>query len=207
MRTIVYKLGGSLLDLPDLASRLSAVIQHNPETRPLLIVGGGETVDRVRNWDRIHHLGEERSHQLALQAMVFNALFLQKILPDSRLITTRSEAVSVWKSSMIPILNSLAFLRTEEQGNASPLPHHWDVTSDSIAAWVTLNWPTDGLVLLKSVDRPFSLAEDQSKPIAGSGVVDAYFSHLATRLPYLEWINLRAKNRSAELCGESDQSL
>ena len=67
---VIYKVGGSLLELPDLPRRLQDVVR--PDVCPLFVIGGGRTADLVREWDRLHQLGEERSHGLALKAMQLN---------------------------------------------------------------------------------------------------------------------------------------
>lgn len=154
MRTIVYKVGGSLLDLPELPRRIAAVLSQRPGTRPLLIVGGGAAADVVRQWDAIHALGEERAHWLALLSMMLGERLLAALLRDSQIVATRAEAEHTWKSGCVPILCAHEFLRTEEPASGDPLPHTWSVTSDSIAAWITHHWPCDELVLLKSVDLP-----------------------------------------------------
>jgi aspartokinase-like uncharacterized kinase len=191
MKTIIYKFGGSLLDLPDLAARLRAVIEHNPDSRPILVLGGGPTADVVREWDRIHHLDEESSHWLAIDAMRLNESFLQKILSESKIVSTRHEAHSVWRSSGIPILASGEFLRVEESTSRFPLPHNWDVTSDSIAAWIALQWPADGLVLLKSVPSPDNFASSVEGAAIETNPVDPWFPRLASKLPGIDWVNLR----------------
>ncbi|HAW32424.1 MAG TPA: acetylglutamate kinase, partial [Planctomycetaceae bacterium] len=44
MKISVLKLGGSLLDLPDLKDRLSEFLAQLQDRRPLLICGGGSAV-------------------------------------------------------------------------------------------------------------------------------------------------------------------
>jgi 5-(aminomethyl)-3-furanmethanol phosphate kinase len=121
---------------------------------------------------------------------------VQSILPESRIVRTRDELTSARSASVIPILCAHDFLESEEavirkQQNDSEsfpaLPHIWDVTSDSIAAWVALRLKADGLVLLKSCDSAGSALDSCAKDS-----VDAYFSNLAPLLPRLEWVNLRA---------------
>ena len=195
MKTIIYKVGGSLLDLPDLAFRLRAVIDQNSDSRPVLVLGGGRTADVVREWDRIHHLDCESSHWLALDAMRLNESLLQRLLPDSVIVITRQQTQSAWESSAIPILSACEFLRVEEATSRFPLAHSWDVTSDSIAAWTALQWPADGLVLLKSVPPP----DDFNTIVEGASIktnfVDPYFPRLASNLPSIDWINLRVNER------------
>ena len=72
MSIAILKLGGSLLDLPDLSVRLQSVFANLDGDRPLLICGGGEAADIVRRWHDCFELGEERSHWLALEAIRLN---------------------------------------------------------------------------------------------------------------------------------------
>jgi len=215
MAPFVYKVGGSLLTLPDLAERLEAALVLHRERRPLLIVGGGATADLVRHWDTLHGLGEERSHALALSAMSLNERFVEALLPRARIVRTREEAGVAWQDRRVPILCSREFLQDEEgalaAGRGNPdlpgvLPHTWEVTSDSIAAWVALRWPAAGLVLLKSRgtrcpnDDAGARGDDSraGDSPAGTAPVDAYFSTLAAALPRIEWINLRAASLTVE---------
>jgi aspartokinase-like uncharacterized kinase len=191
MSLVVYKLGGSLLTLPDLAERLRRVLD-SPSERVLLVVGGGETADVVRRWDEQFRIGEERAHWLALQAMALNELLVQSILPNSRVVCSHDEATVAWETHQIPILCAHDFLAGEERiagidsQNEEYLPHTWEVTSDSIAAWVALRFDADRLVLLKSCELAEIPRSDES---AG---VDLYFSRLAPRLKRIEWVNLRS---------------
>ncbi|MDC0274171.1 hypothetical protein OAK91_05515, partial [Planctomycetaceae bacterium] len=70
MSLVVYKLGGSLLDLPDLGQRLMRLWSRRPEEeRRLLIVGGGKFADVVREWDARFGLGDEDAHELAVMSL------------------------------------------------------------------------------------------------------------------------------------------
>ena len=75
MKPIVVKVGGSLFNQPDLGPRLQAFL--GDLTAPTLIVpGGGPTAEAIRAFDRIHRLGEESSHWLALRACTINGHLL-----------------------------------------------------------------------------------------------------------------------------------
>ncbi|MGE3316242.1 MAG: hypothetical protein AB7O26_14085 [Planctomycetaceae bacterium] len=191
MPIVVYKLGGSLLTLPDLRERLIPILSRAME-HPLLIVGGGEAADIVRRWDEQFEIGEERAHWLALRAMAFNEQLVQSILSGSRIVTSLDEARLAWEMAEIPILCAHDFLACEENTALEvrcvpPLPHVWSVTSDSIAAWVAIKFAASALVLLKSCDpSPASNAN-----AADSTDVDPYFRNLALHPLAIEWVNLR----------------
>lgn len=199
---IVYKIGGSLLDLPDLAKRIEWLVNGDyagPTTessawmktaRPILVVGGGAAADLVREWDRIHSLGAERSHSLALLAMQWNEQLILEILPNCRRVTSRDKTQAAWADNAVPVVSAFDYLAIEEQAAGKVLPHSWDVTSDSIAAWIAVRWNAEALVLAKSVDPP-------SLPTNGwhdCDTVDRYFARLASEIPKIGWINLRAEN-------------
>ena len=76
----VVKVGGSLYDLPDLGPRLRAWLKQAPAADFLIVPGGGPTADVIRDLDRIHRLGEEKAHSLALAALRLNAWFLATLL-------------------------------------------------------------------------------------------------------------------------------
>jgi aspartokinase-like uncharacterized kinase len=185
---VVYKVGGSLLSLPDLAARIRRVLSQNPATRPVLIGGGGPAADLVRVWDRVHQLGEEGAHHMALAAMTLTAALLNRLLPASVVVPDAEAAAAAWAGARLPILNADAWLSTSGLSIADVLERTWDTTSDSIAAAVAIEWRARALVLLKSVERPSGDARDAAE----HGAVDACFPRLAGRLPNVDWVNLRA---------------
>lgn len=189
MKTTVIKIGGSLFDLPDLTARLSGLLNGLENTQPLFICGGGATANLVRNWDQTFHLGDTTAHWLAIEALTLNDRLLCQLLPDSKIVTSQAEATAVWKEARVPILSSYHYLKQTSSPQFADLPASWDVTSDSIAAWVALTWPAEELLLLKSVDLP---SERTLSELAEAGFVDSYLPTFSDSLPSLRWCNLRA---------------
>ena len=70
-----------------------------------------------------------------------------------------------WSDSRLPVWLPGRLMERDQQ-----LPRTWDVTSDTIAAWLA-NLLRAGLVLVKSCDLP----DEPSDPamLAGTGIVDA----------------------------------
>src|SRR4051812_9509912 len=83
----VIKVGGSLLEWPELPGRLAAFLDDHrragdPSASPFtLIAGGGTAADMIRTLDRIHGLGDERAHWLAVDVLDLNARILASLLP------------------------------------------------------------------------------------------------------------------------------
>ena len=190
---VVLKLGGSLLGMPDLRPKLEGVLDRYCDTPRLLVVGGGAAADLVRDWDRRHELEDDISHDLALEAMSFNARFVSALLQDAALVTKLEDCEAAWRESRPAIVDAAAFVPSLEATAGEELPHTWDATSDSISAWLAGRLAADRLVLLKSVDAPpgGELGPD-------SGLVDPTFSRICHRVRRIEWINLRAAG--AESC-------
>ena len=166
---IVAKDGGSLYDWPALGARLRAWLADQPEP-VLLIPGGGDAADVVRVWDRVHDLGEEEAHWLAIRSLSLAAHFLQRLLP----------ALNVVEAPMPGILDPYSYFRTQ-----SGPPHTWSVTSDSLALWVAIQSKASKLVLMKSAEAP-------EGSWAEAGYVDAYFPVLLAGASIgVEAVNLR----------------
>jgi aspartokinase-like uncharacterized kinase len=149
MPSLVVKVGGSLYDMPDLATRLRRWLDMQGVADTLLIPGGGATADVIRAFDERHRLGDERSHWLALRALTLNAYFLADLLPGARVVQSLHESTPL--SEGLSILDPFAFALWDE--NVHPdicLPHRWDATSDSLAARVAVVAGASRLCLLKS---------------------------------------------------------
>ena len=187
----IIKLGGSLLGLPDLRSRLQNFLGDFSRSRSILICGGGGAVDQVRKWDRMYSLGETRSHWLALRALSITARVVEKVVPGLELADSIESAESVWKAGRIPIFDPFQFILDIDEGSLDSLPRRWRVTSDSIAARMAVVFGAQELILLKSTSFPerISMAE-----AAGLGLVDGYFPTAARDVPRVIAINLREED-------------
>ena len=181
----VVKVGGSLYDLPDLGPRLQAWLKQAPERDVLFVPGGGPTADVVRAYDRIHQLGEEKAHWLALDALQLNAHFLAWLLPAAAIIDHPSQA-----AGRTTILNAFQFLSGEKTSCArGRLPHCWAVTSDAIAARAAVVAGADQLILLKSVTIPEGMDWEEA---GQRGFVDEWFAR--TVRPAWPRLQVRALN-------------
>ena len=184
---IVIKIGGSLLDLPDLPQRLVNLIRQQPACRPLFIAGGGTAADCVRDWHRTFALAESASHNLAMRSMSLTARLLEQIVPGGRCVTSASAAFACWTQGEWPILDVHAWWNSCESHRLG-IPESWDVTSDSLAAWLACQWSAEELWLCKSTDDPADLDWQSTSQ---RGLVDAYFPRVARNVKRVRWCNLR----------------
>jgi aspartokinase-like uncharacterized kinase len=183
---VVVKVGGSLYDLPDLRPRLTRWLTQVKAAPVLLVPGGGKMAQVMRELDRIHRLGEDRAHWLALQVMAVQARFLKAMVPGAAVVERLDACAEVWRGECHAILDAHAFAQADE-GNEGALPHSWTVTSDSVAARAARLLNARKLVLLKSVDPP---SEANWEEAARAGLVDAWFPRVAVGLA-VELVNFR----------------
>ena len=124
---VVVKVGGSLYDIPDLGRHLLAYLRTLRARRLLLVPGGGRTAHVIREFDRLHHLGEAAAHDLALRVMTLNAHFLRRLFHD---VGERVPIVATGSSELpgIALLDAHAFCAADS-GEGSLLAS-WDATSD-----------------------------------------------------------------------------
>lgn len=184
--TVVVKVGGSLLDWPELGDRLQRWLAAIGTPRVVLVIGGGPAADLVRQRDRWDDLGEDKSHWLAVRAMTFNSFLMEGLLENARVVASLRQCESLWQDGIIPILDVHTFM-VDDGAGGSPLPERWQVTSDSIAARVARALNADELVLLKSVTWPGGdIAE-----AARRGIVD---EHLVCELARAVKLKVRIEN-------------
>jgi aspartokinase-like uncharacterized kinase len=184
----VIKVGGSLLDLPDLPARLGNFLGDFSRPRPVLLCGGGPTVELVRTWDQLYDLGEEPSHWIALQALALNALLLERILPSLQRVESPKAFPGVWKGRKVPLYDAYRFIRDWDERSQDPLPRRWRVTSDSIAARMAAHFGAEEVVLLKSVTAPEGMTIVEA---AQNGIVDPHFPVAVEGVPRVVVVNLR----------------
>lgn len=188
----IGKVGGSLLkppDLQDLPARLDAVLTGRGGGRPLLVVGGGPTVDLIRDWDRQFGFDEEFGHWAAVHALTLNSRIVAQILPGACFAANRDECELVWSRGETPVYPTYNFLSEVDARLPDALPRRWSVTSDSIAARLARETGAAELALLKSTTVPDGTTIEDA---ACDGIVDGYFAEAARTLPSIVSINLRA---------------
>ena len=114
------------------------------EAALLIVPGGGPFADTVRDIDRQVGLSDDAAHWMAILAMDQYAHLIASRLPSGEVVCGPDEIESALKQRRTPVLAPYRWMR-----GADPLPHSWDVTSDSISAWVAGQVGAARLVLVK----------------------------------------------------------
>lgn len=146
----VLKVGGSLLDHPlELKALCTTLSTLAKKYRMLIVPGGGIFADVVRKLDRDWGLSDTVAHKMAILAMDQIGLFLSNLIPNSRAYYSLEDAKHA-EVGLLPILLPSQYIFRED-----PLEHSWDVTSDSIAAYIAGVLNAGKLVLITDVDGVF----------------------------------------------------
>ena len=142
---LVIKVGGGLLQYVNHLDRVLGVIADVARTHNIVIVpGGGPFADTVRDVDARIGLGDDAAHWMAVLAMDQSAHLLSGRLANAVVVYSLEEIATAYRQRQIPVLAPSRWLLA-----ADPLPHTWDVTSDSIAAWVAGELGAPQLLLVK----------------------------------------------------------
>jgi 5-(aminomethyl)-3-furanmethanol phosphate kinase len=127
---------------------------------PLLVVpGGAEFADAVREHDSRFGLRAATAHRMAILAMEQFGWLLSEQIPGAVRCGDLSAARDATERGRTPILLPAALLASD------PLPASWAVTSDSIAAWVAGSAHAARLVLVKPVDGLYADWPADGKPL------------------------------------------
>lgn len=169
MTPAVVKLGGSTAFKTEIQGWIAALAGAS---LPLVVVpGGGPFADQVRNAQKRMGLSDKAAHAMAILAMdQFGYAVADRharFVPTSSLVEVAAAIgegkIPVWLPSPIIIA-------------APDIPQSWDVTSDSLAAWLAGKLGADKLLLIKQT-RDFS-GRDSLTDLTSRGILDACFSSM-----------------------------
>lgn len=141
----IVKVGGGLLGKAgafDLVAE--ALAAFSPGRRLLILPGGGPFADAVRTMFRRVRIGEDAAHWMAVLGMDQYAHALVARLAGAVLAESQSDIAAARRAGRLPVLAPYRWLH-----GADPLPHTWDVTSDTIAAWFAGVLDARRIVLIK----------------------------------------------------------
>ena len=123
----VVKIGGSLF--PDYAIEMAKQLKN---TNSLIIMGGGEFANLIRKYDSDQNFSAEVTHYTAIDCMDIISRLVNDKVDSARLAFSIDEINEISDEGYTPIFVVSDFLKKED-----PFECSWDVTSDSIAAYVS----------------------------------------------------------------------
>lgn len=181
---IVIKLGGSLATSGKLQACLDKIEEGYQGRAVAIVPGGGVLADQIRQMQGQFQFDDRTAHRMAILAMQQMALLFNALKPSFNIAASIAEireqsgqqTVSIWS----PDIKEL-----DEAG----IPSTWDITSDSMSAWLAKTVSAEELILVKSGNIRADL--DVLKLMQGQ-VVDASFAE------YIQQANFNVNIVNAE---------
>lgn len=143
----VVKIGGGLAGVSTAMDRVCQAIEAASRSGRIIVVpGGGPFADAVRAFDRDNGLSPSAAHWMALLAMDQYAFALADRMPRAVLVDDPGSVLGVLAQGRPAVFTPSRWMRS-----ADVLPHSWEVTSDSISAFIAGALGASRLVLIKPV--------------------------------------------------------
>ena len=176
----VVKLGGSLANYPDDLKRWLKSLAEAGQGKIVIVPGGSFFADWVREAQKKWSFDNVAAHAMGLRAMEQFGLMLcglQKSFVPAR---TETEIRKALQENQVPVWLPVQTLASED------LPPSWDVTSDSLAAWLARRLAAERLVLVKSCALPEG--EMDMAELSRKGIVDAAFPGFVDAAAFDVWV-------------------
>jgi aspartokinase-like uncharacterized kinase len=164
---IIIKLGGSLSRTDSLINCLNAVEKNYRGRAAVIVPGGGAFADQVRLAQQHWQFDDHTAHHMALLAMQQMALMFKGLKPDFAIADTVAVILEQLNQQKTVIWSP----DISELDNAG-IEASWDITSDSLAAWLAKTLSATELILIKSAVIDDSLSLNQ---LAEQQIVDEAF--------------------------------
>ncbi len=180
----IVKIGGSLLGSPELSRWLEVLVKFS-KGHVIIVPGGGLFADAVREAQNLTNASDAIAHQLALLAMDQFGLLLAGM--NDGLVTASSEleiAERGWQHRAMVWLPSQMILVDQS------IPQNWQVTSDSLSAWLANKLGAEQLILVKSKSLISYQKENVCHPqlLADDDLIDSQLMHYIAGKKYQTWL-------------------
>jgi len=176
----VIKLGGSLLGSEELKRWLD-IVERLGDGKVIIVPGGGVFADAVRTSQEMSGINDEVAHIMAVMAMDQFGVLMTGL--NSKLVTAASElelAERGWQHRGIIWLPSKMVCADED------IPTHWDMTSDSLAAWLASKVNAEHLILVKSKQPNVKCMSSQE--LKEAGLVDSSLTDFISDAEFKTWL-------------------
>ncbi|MCX7190459.1 MAG: uridylate kinase [Methylotenera sp.] len=180
----IIKIGGSLLGSPELLRWLEVLVKFS-KGHVIIVPGGGLFADAVREAQKLTNASDAVAHQLALLAMDQFGLLLAGM--NDGLVTASSEleiAERGWQHRAMVWLPSQMILADQS------IPQNWQVTSDSLSAWLANKLGAEQLILVKSKSLISYQKESVCYPqlLADDELIDSQLMRYIAGKKYQTWL-------------------
>lgn len=169
----IIKLGGSLFHTPELRQWLELLDSASQKEVVVIVPGGGPFADEVRHAQRLHRFSDSAAHHMALLAMSQFGLLIADLAPQSKAFYYPQQQ----RDDLTPGLH--VWLPDRELLEMSEISHSWDISSDSLALWLSQQLDADELMMIKRS----TVVSSRIQALIKHGVLDKGFNSLYHRQP------------------------
>ena len=162
---VILKLGGSQATSPHLLEWLTAIAGRAGSI--VIVPGGGPFADAVRDAQVAMRFDNAAAHDMAMMAMAQFGRALQSLNPALRLAASLGAIRRALREGEVPVWSP------ERMARAASLPESWELSSDSLAAWLADAVGAHRLLLVKH--RRFAAQRIEVLDLVEDGVVDPLF--------------------------------
>jgi aspartokinase-like uncharacterized kinase len=164
----VIKLGGSLSKSQTLSSCLKKIADNSNAADKIVIVpGGGDFADQVRLVQQQWQFNDVIAHEMAILAMQQMALVFKGLQPQFILSHTLAEI-----KQNLPHETPIIWSPTIAELNQAGVCASWEITSDSLAAWLATQLAAKKLTLVKAAP----VATCNLAQLSQQGIIDSAFA-------------------------------
>lgn len=161
MEINVIKIGGSLAAHPIELRLLMERLGEYSKNKPIVIIpGGGELADTVRDLDKRFSLKKTVSHRMAILAMDQYGLLLSDLTDNTAISYDLEKVTEASFSGKLSI-----FLPSHIMFAKDPLENSWDVTSDSIALFIAYTLNVEKVIFITDVDGIYPIDPKHQKNV------------------------------------------
>jgi len=162
----VVKLGGSYAFSSNLKNWIDAIAAG--AGRVVVAPGGGPFADAVRTAQARMGFDDRAAHRMALLAMDQYGYALANLRTELRLAASATAIRRVLLDGGVPVWSATRMVCA-----AKDIPWSWEVTSDSLAAWLAGRIGAKRVLLVKHVEPPAGPL--RAHELVANGIVDQAF--------------------------------
>jgi len=170
----VIKVGGSLYKSEHLVEWLNTLSRCKSQ-QIVIVPGGGPFADQVRSADQQFNLDQALAHNMAVLAMQQFGNLLASLCPELGLVSNKEQLNACWEQTKVALWEPYEMVT-----QYCDLAKTWDLTSDSLAAWLAIYLSADHLMYVKSAD--ITLTEANVDELASHGCIDSILPKLISTM-------------------------
>ena len=163
---IVVKLGGSLYSSAYLKEWIDALVTIEHQ-KIIIVPGGGPFANVVRTAYEDWHIDEQSSHDMAILAMQQYGILISSLNEQTVLINS----VDLLEDNL-KLKKVMIWLPNKDVSERCSYDSSWEVTSDSLSAWLANTVDAKKLCLIKSA----KITNSDIDELISLDIVDPYFS-------------------------------